>query len=563
MNNISKYIVKEKDKYFPVSNYKNYTTQLLKIKIESIDLDNNNLNLRGYFRLSSSQFRFRSFKLYLIIENDKRVELPQILYTDLRNEDKCNNKNKQSFIANIINYGYSTTVDNRQEIDVDFNFSNINICDISSKKIKSLKIEVDYFYNLFLLSKERGYQEFIICNNLNINNYIKHELEDNIDNIEMLNLDNDKSYFYKNLLDEYSIILNDKNEIKLKYNLNNDEFRDIETDNIYSYFYSNDLGNLFYNYENEYSLLIKILNNKVKRVIINNGVCDTEYLFSYYDCSNNVINSNIILCLKNDCKIEVKKCKWCNNFIKENLNNNLNLDNLRNFYKKKKLLFFKKSDLNLEIENLSDIENYEVISESGSKLGRLVIRYKDYLIDLDFSKLSSKNVGLNIVNLEKFIVIYNLRFYGSGGIGDISISPNNIPCFTKTCYINTPCGFTNVTKLKKGDIVLTQDERKVKICNVFTSRLTSDLEKPYVIYADSYGENLPILDTYISRRHQYKLNGKWTTPEKEKLPQKWLDDILVYYHIETPEYLKDNLIVNGLEMESWDGKIPLDIKNKK
>ena len=73
------------------------------------------------------------------------------------------------------------------------------------------------------------------------------------------------------------------------------------------------------------------------------------------------------------------------------------------------------------------------------------------------------------------------------------------------------------------------------------------------------------MDTYISSKHKYLLNGKWTTPEKEQLLQKWKSNKLIYYHIKTENYKRDILVVNGLEMETWNGKYPRDIKhnNKK
>ena len=161
------------------------------------------------------------------------------------------------------------------------------------------------------------------------------------------------------------------------------------------------------------------------------------------------------------------------------------------------------------------------------------------------------------------LIIYNVRFLGSGGVGGITITPSSIPCFTDTCFIKTPNGYINIIKLKKGDLVITNDNREIPIKKIFNSKIMVDLEKPHLIKANSYGENKPFLDTYISSKHRYKVNGEWTTPEKELLPKKWKSSILKYYHIQTDDYQNDILMVNGLEMETWDGKIPGDIQDKK
>jgi len=68
------------------------------------------------------------------------------------------------------------------------------------------------------------------------------------------------------------------------------------------------------------------------------------------------------------------------------------------------------------------------------------------------------------------------------------------------------------------------------------------------------GQNIISITIY----HAYQVNNKWLLPSKAGLPQQWLEggNRITYYHLQLPNYFKDNLIVNGLVMEGWDGKMP-------
>ena len=554
---VDNFIIKEKDSYFPISIYKNYEVELSEIKLREINIENNRLDVIGFFTLSSNSFRFRGFKLWITINDEIKKELNQILHTNILNLENANSKTKQSFEVNILNENYSTTKDNEMDITTEFIFKNIELDD----ELITIKIEVEYFYNLFSIERVVGYQEFLIEKNWNLI-ITKFAEDETKSELEEMNLEH-KSYFNNNLLENYEIeLINNNEEIKLKYDMVNDELKNNELK--FNYFYSTELGDIFYEYELGYTLLIKIENNKIYEIEMNNKIIDRRYFFNLYDSLGKIVETNLRLCLCDDIDVKIRKSDWCPFFISNYLENKLCLENLEKYYSCKKVINFGNKTINLKITNLNDICDYEFIANTGEKMGKLEIEYLDYFINIDFSKLTKKNLGINIEIADKFQIVYDMRFYGSGGVGNILISPTNIPCFTKTCYILTPNGYTNITLLKKGDLITTPDNRNVPITNIFVSKISTELEKPYVIRADHYGENKPMLDTYISRKHQYKLNGKWTSPEKEKLKQKWNNNVLVYYHIETPEYMKDNLMVNGIEMESWDGKIPLPfVRNKK
>ena len=147
------------------------------------------------------------------------------------------------------------------------------------------------------------------------------------------------------------------------------------------------------------------------------------------------------------------------------------------------------------------------------------------------------------------VVNYYTIYFGGAGINE----GQQIPCFTDTCYLLTPFGYKNVTKLEKGDLVVTADNRKVRIKNIYKTKASS-LYRPYLINKGGLGNNLPTVDTYISPEHRLLHKGKWIKPKNTLFKKSWNKSEIVYYHVELPNYKTDNVICNGVVMESWDGR---------
>lgn len=150
----------------------------------------------------------------------------------------------------------------------------------------------------------------------------------------------------------------------------------------------------------------------------------------------------------------------------------------------------------------------------------------------------------------QYVKIYNMELTQEQVISN---SNEIVPCLTESCNILTPNNYINITSLKKGDIVTTPDNRNVSIIQMFKS---SSKNPPTKIKAHLYGKNIPIIDTYLSSNHAYQINGKWLLPKTQNLPIKKSTNN-IYYHIQLPNHTTDNLVVNGLITESWDGKLPL------
>lgn len=131
-----------------------------------------------------------------------------------------------------------------------------------------------------------------------------------------------------------------------------------------------------------------------------------------------------------------------------------------------------------------------------------------------------------------------------------SLTNEDVPCLTDSCNILTPNGYINITNLKENDFVITHDNRKVSIIKILKS---ISKNPPNKIKSHYYGYNKPIIDTYISDKHAYKVNNKWLIPKDQNLPKKnSINNI--YYHLQLQNYSTDHLVINGLIMESWNGK---------
>ena len=122
-----------------------------------------------------------------------------------------------------------------------------------------------------------------------------------------------------------------------------------------------------------------------------------------------------------------------------------------------------------------------------------------------------------------------------------------VPCMTADTEVLTPYGFVNITLLKSGFHVITEDQRIVKIINVFKSKfIGNDKTYPYIIKKNSISKNYPSAQLKLSAYHLIKYKNKWICPKTCKwFKQDRTQKIVIYYHIELENYITDNLIVNG------------------
>jgi len=175
-------------------------------------------------------------------------------------------------------------------------------------------------------------------------------------------------------------------------------------------------------------------------------------------------------------------------------------------------------------------------------------------------------------NGQKAGAIFSLGVGGGGGA----------PCFTETTKILTQDGYKEIRHLLKEDKLVTADGRLTSFKLFHFKMNKTDLDSaPYCVPAGSLGESYPESDLHISGLHAIQdKNGLWQFPVYLKktnplIKQFDIGKPIIYYHIECPDYFKDNLIVEGCVVESlknnqgksgityyWDEKQNGFIRNK-
>ena len=140
-------------------------------------------------------------------------------------------------------------------------------------------------------------------------------------------------------------------------------------------------------------------------------------------------------------------------------------------------------------------------------------------------------------------------------------SSNTVPCFLKGTLIATPSGNKAVETLQQGELVLLADGRQTTL-KLYGRRLDTTTERsaPYFIPKHALGKNMPAADLTLSPDHAFLLRkGVWMLPRKaaelsSKVKQLGVGEPVHYFHVECPNYLRDNLVVNGCTVESYAGK---------
>jgi hypothetical protein len=149
-------------------------------------------------------------------------------------------------------------------------------------------------------------------------------------------------------------------------------------------------------------------------------------------------------------------------------------------------------------------------------------------------------------------------------IGTVSLTQvegttnNNVPCIVEGQHILTQRGYVKVEELTSTDFIITSDNRQVA-ANVykFTIPSTTNKTAPITIKANAFAPRSPPNDIRLSPLHAIQRSkGIWdisikATKRYDNVIQDTPGQSVTYYHIETPNYLKDNLVVEGAVIESF------------
>lgn len=140
------------------------------------------------------------------------------------------------------------------------------------------------------------------------------------------------------------------------------------------------------------------------------------------------------------------------------------------------------------------------------------------------------------------------------------LPPPPPPCFVAGTQILTPSGYKAVEDIQSGEYVVTADKRRVPVkLYSFTTQATADTA-PFRIAAHAIGPDNPKRDLHVSPRHAIKdTKGRWQIPKylayhNKKIQQYGVGESVTYYHVECPNFYNDNLIAEGMEVESYKNR---------
>jgi len=140
------------------------------------------------------------------------------------------------------------------------------------------------------------------------------------------------------------------------------------------------------------------------------------------------------------------------------------------------------------------------------------------------------------------------------------IGDKGIPCFVTGTRILTPSGYAAVETLATGDKVVTAAGKIVNIRHhVFRVFCATTETAPYRIEAGAFGRDRPAKEVCLSGDHAVKDgSNNWhhcssLAAVNEHVKQYGLGENITYYHIECPNYYADDLLAEGIVVESYGG----------
>lgn len=127
-----------------------------------------------------------------------------------------------------------------------------------------------------------------------------------------------------------------------------------------------------------------------------------------------------------------------------------------------------------------------------------------------------------------------------------------IPCLLKGTKILTPTGYKLIEHLKIGDLIMTHDNRPVKIKKIMHEDVYAINEMPPLLIRK--GKFGAFEDLYISRWHCILINNKYfvETHKLTNIETKYTE-FITYYHIQLENFYTDTLVANGVAVECWSG----------
>ena len=150
--------------------------------------------------------------------------------------------------------------------------------------------------------------------------------------------------------------------------------------------------------------------------------------------------------------------------------------------------------------------------------------------------------------------------YNAVGSAPPTFTSEVIPCLLGSTRILTPTGWQRVDRLSAGDAVVTAAGRSVPVKAVYSTVLpqATEVTAPYRFQPGSIARGYPAAAFDVSPTHAVAVpTGGWIIPKHAamsgvKAKQHSVGERITYYHVEMPDYLADNLVLEaGAVVESF------------
>lgn len=135
---------------------------------------------------------------------------------------------------------------------------------------------------------------------------------------------------------------------------------------------------------------------------------------------------------------------------------------------------------------------------------------------------------------------------------NLNIYLSNPDCLAGNANILTSSGYKRIDAMVGSDKLVSDKQKIVKIKKI---HIIPDYRgELYCIPKQSLSPVYPINDIYATANHEYCINNRWYKPHKKQKQNKiQLKNAINLYHIEL-DNPDDNLVVNGITMESYRSK---------
>ena len=174
-----------------------------------------------------------------------------------------------------------------------------------------------------------------------------------------------------------------------------------------------------------------------------------------------------------------------------------------------------------------------------------------------------------VVPLDAPNTLYYVCQYHSSMGNQINITnqpAQPVPCFSKGTFILTNQGYVKVEDIKKGDIVIREGilsngileknivkEAPVVWIGKFTVKTLNTISRPICIKKNSFGEDCPFVDLYVSPYHKLLINEQIVASVSllngETIYQDNECNSAEYYHLECD--IHSAIFANGLLAETY------------